>query len=348
MLGINLNLVLIIFATLALAAGLSFSLQRGGVLYLRIYTLIFATLLALMCGGYALMGFAPVEIANLPRVVGLFGIDAFLVAEFSYLLFDMKIRPSLRPVLVSIGGVFMLLDMFVYGNKNVHLYMRHDGYTTFEIVRISPHIFHYVYIGVVIVTLCAFAFFWVRGMHLRRERVFAARVISANFFSLFAAIPHLLHNELSVKYPTFGFCAGFVLVFFIWYFSAKKQNSAVASVENVSREVFSMIDVPILIFDLAGVINLCNPAAERELHIDTSSESKLPLLRSVFAISDVELMRMAAKARRGDESRLSTSIIADGRKCSIQCSIKLDYTGEPFCIIGALTYLEQKDVRGNE
>ena len=95
MLGIVLNLILVSLAVLALAAGTSFYVQEREAGYVRGYTLLFSIAVFFICAGYGVMGFLPyVNYAFIPRLVGLYGIDVFLLIELSFLTIELKRKPS--------------------------------------------------------------------------------------------------------------------------------------------------------------------------------------------------------------------------------------------------------------
>ena len=97
-----------------------------------------------------------------------------------------------------------------------------------------------------------------------------------------------------------------------------------------------------LIFDLEGAVSLFNPAAEEKCAI---KDGRKATIRDLFTLSDAETLRLLAKAKKGSPGKIETKIKSDQKPCSIHYTIRMDYTGEPFCIIGTVVV---KDIQNSE
>ena len=164
------------------------------------------------------------------------------------------------------------------------------------------------------------------------------RVILANLLIFIFDVLNLSGKPILEQSPNFCYCAALSAVFFIWLWQVKKHSAFFPSVENVSKEVFYMIDVPILIFDLNGTLSLCNAAAQWELKIDSQKQT---FLRDIFTLTDVETLRLLAKSKQALSGKIETSAKNTGKKCDATYFVRLDYTGEPFCLI--VTALVRKE-----
>ena len=109
MLGVILNIILACLGTLALSAGISFRLQEKDSSYYGVYIVVFGIETFLICFGYAIMGvMADLRYAFIPRLVGLFGIDAFLLTELSFLLTELKVKKGIQGVVYGIFSLYLL------------------------------------------------------------------------------------------------------------------------------------------------------------------------------------------------------------------------------------------------
>ena len=335
MLGIILNLILVALGTLALSAGISFFVQERGAGYIRGYTLLFGAAAFLICAGYAVMGFLPdARRAFIPRLAGLYGIDVFLLMEVSFLTMELRKRQGFRAVIIGCFALYVLLDLIIFGRPSALNYVRYDFHTAFETVDTPSHLFHYGYILAVGITLMTLGVQWYKSKKVKRDRQFALELILANFVVLFAAIPDIFKGAFSQKYPTFTYSAAFAFVYFSYWVAVKHHLMFTPTVRNVSQEIFHSVDVPILIFDLDGNASLFNPCAENALRIEGK-----PTLRSIFTLSDVETLRLLARAKRGEGGKIAAKVKATGAECTLSCAIRLDNAGEPFCIIGTVLFL---------
>lgn len=347
MLGISLNLILISLAALSLAAGILFFLEEKEAGYIRGYTLLFGTAVFLICSGYALMGFLPnVKYAPIPRIIGLYGIDVFLLMELSFLTMELKRRQGVRGVIIGFFALFVLFDLIIFGRPKAINYIRYEYHTAYENADKNAHIFHYAYIFTIAVTLMIHGVLWFKSKKTKRDRQLVVELILSNYVVLFAAIPDVFKGTFASKYPTFSYCIAFAFVYFSYWFAIKHHMMYTPTVKNVSREIFYSIDVPVLIFDLEGYSSLYNPSAAQILQI---KEGAAAHLRSLFTLSDVESLRLLAHAKKGFSGELRSKTKAAQKNCSIHYSIRLDNTGEPFCII--VTVLLDKDeaeIKGEE
>ncbi|MBQ8678210.1 MAG: hypothetical protein IJ530_00420 [Treponema sp.] len=334
MFGIILNVILFSIGFLALVTGIAFLLQERENGYTALYVFFFSVTVALTCIGYSIMGFMPnLDYAFIPRLVGLFGIDSFLIVELSFLLFELKRRRGIRMFILGFLLIYLFFDLLIFGNPSALSYIRYEWHTSYENTNKGAHLFHYIFISVMIVILLFHGIYWYKSKKIQRDKVFSLEIILSNFILLVAAIPDTLNLDFSHKYPTFGYSAATAVVFFSYWFSVKSHIKFTPTVKNVSQEVFTSVEVPVIIFDLEGKINLSNPCAKSMLQITEDADS---YLRSLFSLSDVETLHLLTRAKNGWKGAVKTIIKASGQACNLHCTIKKDNLGETFCVIGTV------------
>ena len=342
MLGIWLNLCLAVFATLSLSAGISFFVEERDAGYTRGYVLLFGIAACLICGGYAVMGFMPqTEYTFIPRLIGLYGIDVFLLMELSYLTLELHRSQGIRSVIIGFFALYVLLDLIVFGRPSALIYVRYKYHTAYENANPSAHLFHYSYVAVIAVTLLVHGVQWVKAKKIKRDKIFAIELISANFAILFAAIPDIFKSSFAAEYPTFMYSLMSAVLYFSFWFAVKQHIMFTPTVKNVSQEIFNSVDVPIILFDLEGEVCLYNPCAAQKLKIEYGSH---PSLRNLFSLSDVETLHLLARAKNGWRGVVETKIKASDELCSLSCSVKSDSSGEPFCVIGAILAVRSQSI----
>ena len=324
-------MILFSLGLVSFAFALSFYLQKNGYLYTRVFTLLLGIAIFLACAGHSIVAWtADARAAFIPHIVGLFGIDTLLFLELTFLFYDMKTKRSRAILALSFFAAFELLDISFHIAKNSYIYISKLLYTTYELKNIFSHIFHYSYIVAIAIALLIFSIRWHKSKTLAREKKFTLRVIWANLLILVFDILNMAGVTVFDQSPNFPYCAAATIVFFIWYLQVKKHSSFALSVQNVSKEVFYTIDVPILIFDMAGNLDLYNAAAGWILKIDGKKKNTL---RDLFALTDVDALRLLTKAKRSFSGRIESSVKMTNEKCAASYFVKLDYTGEPFCLI---------------
>jgi PAS domain-containing protein len=337
MIGIYLNLILIALAVSALICSVSFFASGSGIQQTRNYTLAIGISTFLINIGYSLMAFsADVTKAWIPRFIGLYGIDVFLLIELSFLLYDMKTKIGTHAIILGIFTVYALFDLIIHGSPNTFLYVRYDNlFTSYELQNRAHHYFHYSYITIIALTMFVIGVTWYRMQKTRHDKDFALRLILSNLIIILEALPDIVAKAFVTRHPSFFYCVGFSTVFFMWYISIIKQSYFVPTIKNTAAEVFGVVDVPILILDFDGKIRLFNPAAKRFLGINENTQC----LRDILNISDVEMLRISAKARRGEKSERTTTT-KDEKVCVLKNYIKFDSALDPFCIIATVLFKE--------
>ena len=334
MLGFYLNLLLIVIGILELATGIFVRIQEKDSSDFREFIPTFTFFSTMICCGYGLMGIMPdVSKAYIPRFFGLWGCLGLLLTEFSVIIYDKNISKIAKFVIVNIPSLFGFVDLFLYGQKGVNNYIRHDFYNTFELADKRFAIFNYGYLMFLGILLLVMSVRWYKTKTIKREKRFVAQIILSNFIMLFCVIPVYFPERFFLKYPTIPYCFAFAVNFFIWIRALKKKLSFTMTIKNVSEGIFYTIDIPIIIFSVAGKISLYNQNAQNFLEL---KELDNVSIRDVFNISDVEELRIKTKANRGEDYQIKTSVKSTGTHCLLRCSVKMDYAGEPYCIIGTI------------
>lgn len=331
MLGLYLNVALFCFGILALFSGISFFVQdKESRIYGR-YAIVFGIMTFCTCTGYAVMGFSPdARYAFIPRLVGLYGIDTFLLTEFAFTLTELKAKKRTEYISYGVGCLYVLLDLIIFGRSNSITYIRYEYHTAYEHIISAPYLFHYSYISIIIVILLIQGIRWYKSKVITRDKRFSLEVILVNFVLLFVSIPEIFHLNFAKKYPTFSYSFGIFVIYVSILFLFKQHDSFNPTVKNVSKDIFYAVDVPVLIFSPDGKVNLFNPCAQKELGID---EGKEHTLRSIFSLTDVETLRLIALIKQGNGGRKETKIKANEMPCTLSYSVRLDNTGEPFCVV---------------
>lgn len=337
MFGLFVNIYLIIISMFVLTASYSFWISSSAPRYLRNFTFFLGLSIFLTCFNYALMGFMPkLEYAFIFRFIGLFGIEAFLILELLFLFYELKIPASIKYIFSGFILVYAFFDLLIYGNKKVLKFVRNDYYNSFQIIDKNCQIFHFIYLFVIAATLFSFAIIWYKKKTLEREKHISRSLILWNLFILIAAIPNFIKTDFFEKYPTFLYCTAFFFLFNVWIVTVKKRSYYMLSSKTISREVFDAIDIPVFIFDVNGKVNEKNTCAQREFNLSEQCDYGI---RDLFSISDVELLRIIAKAKHGENSRINTTVKSNGKTCLLKFSAKLDFVGEPFCIITSVEFI---------
>ena len=334
MFGFFINIILIALAFFELAWGISLMCKERNSSNSWKFLPSFIFFSVMICAGYGLMGIIPyVSKAYIPRFFGLWGCVGLLLTEFSYIVFDLN-TPRV-PLIISTGfaSLWGFLDLAAYGGKDVLHYVRNDFYNTMEVAEHSVHIFHYIFLSVIGAALMILSVKWYKSKRTKRERRSIVSIIIVNYIVLFATLPDIFAKNASQIYSTASFCIALSINFFMWIRAIQQRLVFNMSAKNVSEGIFASIDVPIIIFSETGEISLYNPSAQKFLKLKDAQKVSV---REVFQISDVEQMRLLNKAKHGEDYLLKLPDDTSERTYILKSSVKLDYAGEPYCIIGTI------------
>lgn len=341
MLGLYLNLLLLAIAAFELAFGIFFRVREKEKSYARTFIPFFTVFAVMVCGGYSIMGISPdTDNAFIPRFIGFSGIDALMLTELSFLLFDINIKKIVKYIVIGICSLFSIFDLIIYGNKDVCIFNRLEHYTIFETADKKAYLFHYAFLIVTSILLFVLFYFWYKSKTIKREKRFVNRIIMANCIVNLAILIDVAGSSFSEKYPAFFSCISSAFYYLIWMVAIHRKLSFSMTLENVSKGIFDTIQVPILIFSDDGKVSLYNPYAQKTLFI-TKTDSLY--LRDLFSLSDVEELRLLAKTKRGENYQMKTAVKANGKSCLVKCSVEKDHSGEFFCVIGTVLDLEQEN-----
>ena len=334
MFGFFINLFLVVIAAFELAWGIHIFLSVRDIAPSRNFIGTFTFFSVMICAGFGIMGIIPdVTKAYIPRFFGIWGCVALFLTEFSYILLDINSSKLTQYIGIGVSTVWAIIDLVIYGQKDVNNYIHYDYYNTMETAYRPAHIFHYIFLGVLGAILLVLSVKWYKSKKAKREKRFVAQIIIANYIVLFATLPDIFSVNGALKYPNVPYCLALAVNFFVWMKALKQNLSFKMSLKNVSEGIFYTIDVPVIIFSTEGIISLYNPSAKEMLSLSDSEKANI---HDVFRISDVEEMRLFAKAKQGESYELKALCYATNKMCLLKCSVKFDYIGEPFCIIGTI------------
>ena len=340
------NLFIIALAFFEFAWGISVFFQERKSAQLASIIPFFTVFSALICAGYALAGLFPdISKAFIPRIFGIWGWAGLLLSELALILYDLKAPKLVMYISIGIGDIWGITDMIIYGKRSACNYIRNDFYNMIEIADRSAHVFHYVFLGVTGAILLMLSIKWYKTKTMKRDRRFIVQIIFANIIVFFATLPDVFYTGSSYKYSTLSFCIALAVFFFVWINALQKRISFSASAKDINEGIFSCIEIPVIIFSMEGIISLYNPAAKEKLALE--KKEKL-YIHDVLRISDVEEMRLFAKAKNGGKYELKALCYATQKMCLLKCRVKLDDTGEPYCIVGTIMAGTQDSNNENE
>ncbi|MBQ9484082.1 MAG: response regulator [Ruminiclostridium sp.] len=324
------NCALLIFGTVAGITGVSFYMRnKASAGNIRYYMLFYGVFSALWCFSYAVLGVSTnLSVCAGIRIVGLIAIDAFLMNE-TLLVTEMAGLRKKTALLVRITVcVLSVIDVLLYSNKDVDIFVREDGYTRWYAntdMKFNRNV-HSIYEILMFVLLFVLALIWLKRTKLKRSRRFLAILIVANFSILFFTIPDTLFPAIGLPGIATSGIGGAVCTIVMWY-GAIVINSFDVSVGNITNRLFDFIEAGVIVFDTSRHIAIMNAYAENRLSGGKNSE-----ISDLFSISETDIDVMFDK---GANEIYSTRLWdKKGEKAySVKLNSVKDTYGEPYCIL---------------
>ncbi|MBO5210265.1 MAG: response regulator [Lachnospiraceae bacterium] len=329
--GILINCVMIMLATVVMVAGIHFYIREKDARQLRSYMLFMAIFAAAWCGGYGYMGFCEDEsMALFGRNIGLSGCIGFLLTEALFLLQQCVVAKSIRKVLDIIIVLIGAIDLIVFGQAENISFTRVDYRTCYYAEKTFGRSFHNIFIVVIALTMSLTGLFLYRqGKKLRDKQIIKTLYVT-NLILLAFALPDTILPSLNLpSFPSSGL--GGVTVFIsIWYVTVK-LNAFNITAQNMGAYVWGYAESGILVFTTDMDVALTNDFAKKFFQFNSYAGKKFI---DLFQVSSEESAEMFQKILSGKESK---DIHVVSRKNQISCSLNFtvirDSHDDPYCLI---------------
>ena len=262
------NCALLIMGTIAGIMGISFySRNKGSTGHIRSYIFFYGVLSAVWCLSYAVLGVtADLSVCPYLRIPGLIAINGFLMNEV-VLVTEMAQLGKRSALCIRVSAlVVSLIDLVIYSDKEVDIFVREDGYTRWyaNIDRSFSRGVHGAYEVLMFLLLFILAIIWFRRTKLKRSRKFLSILIVANFSLIFATIPDTVLPVFGLPGVATSGLGGAICTIVMWY-GAIVLNSFDVSVGNITARLFDFIEAGVIVFNTDRHIAIINAYAEKHL-----------------------------------------------------------------------------------
>ena len=292
--------------------------------------------------GYSIMSISTnLRLAYSFRVVGLIGVDIYLVAEIMLITSCLNFSKIAEYLIITISLGAAALDIFIYGHPDTDKFVRYEYFTSY--VRSDPyrHFFHYIYLALVAMCVLLISIVWIKNSKYIRDRRLILFSFLSNTILCLSTIPDLIKIVVDISFAHIFYCAGICIAFAVFYGAANSYMSFYITVNTISKDIFSTVATGLLVFDTNYHLNLSNDYANRLLGLD--KEPQRIRLKEIFHLKSGEPLNMFKKASEGIaiDYRL-TSIVTD-KVILANFSCKLDRNNEPMCYILVATDLTEEN-----
>jgi len=282
--------------------------------------------------GYSVMSLSTnLTLAYIFRVIGLIGIDIYLLAEIMLITSCLNFSKIAEYSIISIALIAAGFDIFIYGNPETDHFIRYDSFTSY--IRSDPyrHIFHYTYLAILIVCLLIISVVWALNSKYRREKKLIFYTFVSNVILAISTIPDLIKISHDISFAHIFYCAGICIAFTVFYIAANSYMAFYITVNSISRDIFSTLPTGLLVFDTNYHLNLSNEYANKLLGLD--KEPHRIRLKEIFKLKSGEPLKMFETATEGVaiDYRLTSEVT--NKVTLVNFSCKMDKNNEPMCYI---------------
>ncbi len=340
---IYINIILLIAGATSIHLGASFLRREWNA---RGFFKFSIFLLAMGCGlclmGYSVMSLsAHVAVAYIFRLIGLIGINLYMVAELILMTSCLNFSRIAEFFVAGIATIAAIFDLVIYGHPDSTSFVRHFYYTSY--IKNDPyrHLFHYTYLGILALCACIIGLFWAYNCKYKREKRLVFFAFLSNIILAISAVPDLLKVKYNMNFVHLYFCTGILIAFLVFFVAANNYMTFYITVNSISRDIFSTLGTGLLVFDTNYHLNLANEYANKLLGLD--KDPHRIRLKEIFRLKSGEPMKMFEKATEGIAIDYRLTADVTGKVTLVNFSCKMDRSNQPMCYILVATDLTEEN-----
>ncbi|SDB25980.1 Signal transduction histidine kinase [Pseudobutyrivibrio sp. YE44] len=340
---IYINIILLIGGTTSIHLGCSFLTREKNTKGFFKYAVFLLALGNGLCSiGYATMSLSSnITYAYLFRVLGLAGIDIYILAEVILITSCLGISRAAEIFIIVVTILADLLDIFIYGHPDTLTFVRYDNYTIYVSNDPYRYLFHICYMVVIAICLLSIGVIWALKVKYRRDKRLVFFAFLSNFIFAASSIPDFFIAMHDVPFIHAFYCVGVFLAFSVFYLSANNYMVFYITVNSISRDIFSTLGTGLLVFDTNYHLNLSNDYANKLLGLD--KEPHRIRLKEIFDLQSGEPMKMFNESKEGIaiDYRLTANVTK--KVVLVNFSCKMDKNNQPMCYILIATDLTEEN-----
>lgn len=340
---IFINLILLMCGTTSVHLGCSFlKRERNTKGFFKFAVFLLALGNGLCSIGYSVMSLSPsTQAAYVSRLVGLLGIDIYIVAELILITSCLNISRLTELFIILIASLASALDLIIYGSPDATIFYHVRGSSIY--INRDPYrqVFHYSYQIVIILCFLIIGFLWATRVKYRRDKRLVLFIFLSNLIFAASSIPDLFLSMRDYPFIHVFYCFGIYVAFIVFYISANDYMAFYITINSISKDIFSTLGAGLLVFDTNYHLNLSNEYANKLCGLD--KEPYRIRLKEIFELESGEPMKMFEKSQEGIAIDYRLIANVTGKVTLVNFSCKTDRNNEPLCYILIATDLTEEN-----
>lgn len=339
------NIIILIAGATSIHLGASFlkrEMDTKGFFKYSVFLLALGN--GLCCMGYSIMSLsANLQVAYFFRVIGLFGINIYLLAELVLVTSCLNFSRRAEFLIIGLTTIAIVFDMIIYGSPESDRFVYYPLYSYTAYVRNDPyrHLFHYAYLTILIICMLIIATVWAINVKYHRDKKLVVFAFLSNIIWGLSSVPDWLKLHIDTSLAHVYYCLGIWLAFIVFFRAANNYMTFYITVNSISRDIFSTLGTGLLVFDTNFHLNLSNEYARKLLGLN--KEPQRIRLKEIFELKSGEPFKMFEKATEGMVIDYRLTSVVTGKVTLVNFSCKMDKKNEPMCYILVATDLTEEN-----
>lgn len=342
---IFLNIIILVAGATSVHLGASFlKRERNSQGFFKYSVFLLALGNGLCCMGYSIMSLSPnIIYAYYFRVIGLFGINLYLIAEILLITSCLHFSRKAEYFIIIFTSLAASFDMIIYGHPASNRFIRYATYNFTSYLKNDPYriLYHYIYIALLALFMFVLGCVWLYTSTFRRDKRLIIFAFLSNFILAASTIPDILKISYDLQLPHLFYCVGIFLAFVVFYVASNNYMTFYITVNSISKDIFSTLGTGLLVFDTNYHLNMANDYAKRLLGLN--KEPHRIRLKEIFTLDSGEPFKMFEKATEGMDIDYRLTAEVTGKVVLVNFSCKMDRNHEPMCYILVATDLTEEN-----
>ena len=324
---LGMNILMTVFATLSISFGISYFIREKEIGRIRWFILM----LGLMCGatnmGYMLISVNDISMYTFCfRNIGIFGVDLYLYFELLLVLDQIRLNSKIKKTIATVVGTQLAITLALHCNPNDVEFATRNGFTVFTNNHKTGYYLQTLLISVFFITLLCSGLVWLCQQKTKRGRSFVILCFISNFVYVFTSLPYFMGIDL--EHPAFLYCLGTMLAFFVMWYAGNRLSGFNVTKQSLGGDIFSWINVSLLVFDTNGNLIMRNEFAKNTMNITLVNRQTL---EEIFDITKEEADY--AIGRTIKEGEATYKFHKEKEIYAVNLMLKTDVFKEPLCIL---------------
>lgn len=334
------NSLLIILASITLFILIDYIKEEDLNTRAKRYTLVLGIFVFLWIVGYALMGVTDnFLMAKIYRIIGLAGLNGFIVSELFYVLDQARINKNFEIGIYLVYAAYAVSDTVFLADPKSDTFVRIGVRTAYYANRTWQRTYHEVFIAVMAISLIFAWFAWKKiGVYKRHKRNLSA-IFIANIVLLAAHLPDNIFPLFNIPSWPSSAVGGFFTYLIIHYI--RKYAAFEINESTFQNFIDEYAYIGVMVFKLDHRLIETNQYAKNILGIKEGEKNHT--LPRLFKMTTSEEQNIFDRVIKGEHVEIRLTTINGGISTALSLYVEKDDNDNPNYIYGTVIDLSREE-----